>query len=301
MEIENSKMIYRGSNELARVYRGETIVWEPYTDPRSTEYLTSVILSGGTITSPYQEGLYYRKNGGEWTAGWHIEGAFEYGLDLPVSTGDTVEFKRVTSGHTTISHNSVVFNARGNVMSLLYGDDFVGKRKLTGFGALGQQFYRQYWEMNVIDASDLILPARYLSAECYKMMFLDCALLTAAPALPAPLNSGGTGVGSYAYQGMFMGCTSLRTAPDIPASVARLSNACDDMFSGSSVNYVKCLAVFNDRQWNATYPFHNWLSGVPDEGTFIKSPDMEDGEHETDYYWVRNENGIPVTWHSVDG
>lgn len=302
MEIENSKMIYRGSNELVRVYRGDTIVWEPYNDPRASEYLTSVILSGGTITSPYQEGLYYRKNGGEWTAGWHTEGAFMYGLELPVSSGDTVEFKRECTGYTTINHNTVVFNVRGNIMSIAYGDNFARKRNLVGRnGGYGQDFYRQFWYMNVVDASDLVLPARYLSSNCYESMFQGCEMLTSAPELTAPANSGGTGVGAEAYKSMFQGCTSLTTAPVIPSTVARLANACDNMFSGSSVNYVKCMAVFSDRQWNLSYPFHNWLAGVPDEGTFIKSPAMEDGEHETDYFWVRNENGIPVTWHSVDG
>ena len=298
MEIENSKMIYRGSNELARVYRGETIVWEPYIDPRATEYLTSVILSGGTITSPYHEGLYYRLNGGNWTEGWHMEGAFQYGLDLPVSSGDTVEFKRECSGSTTINHNSVVFNVRGNIMSLLFGDNFTGRRNLTGST---EQFLRQFFYMNVVDASDLILPARYLSTRCYKEMFAGCGRLTAAPAIPAPLNSGGTGVGSEAYAEMFRGCTSLRTAPEVPASVVKLANCCDNMFSGSSVTYVKCMAVFNVRQWDVGYPFHTWLAGVPDQGDFVKSPAMEDGEHETDYFWVRNENGIPVNWHALEG
>ena len=51
-----------------------------------------------------------------------------------------------------------------------------------------------------------------LQNECYKYMFYNCTVLTAAPELPA------TNLGSWCYAKMFEGCTALTTAPTLPAT-----------------------------------------------------------------------------------
>lgn len=298
MQIDNSKKIYRGSGELARVYRGQTIVWEPYFDPRESEYLTTEILSGGTIkigeiyNTPH---LYYRKNGGDWTALYsqYIDPSW-VDPKLEVSDGDIVEWKRDYSGQTTIDFNDVYFNVRGNIMSLEYGDDFIGKKTIR---ASGYAFYRQFWHMNVVSAADLVLPATKLKSWCYSSMFQGCTSLTAAPDSLPKFERAGDNACQNVYSEMFKDCTSLTVAPVISPLSPYYKYACDEMFRGSSVSYVKCLAVFEGSL--AGNAFANWLADVPSGGTFVKSPLMD--QSLGPYYWPRNARGIPSSWTVVDG
>lgn len=297
MQIENSKMIYRGSGELARVYRGQTIVWEPHFDPREGEYLTTEILSGGTIKIGYiyydVPHLYYRKNGGDWTALYsQIIDSSWVDAKLEVSAGDIVEWKRDYSGQTTIDLNDVYFNVRGNIMSLEYGDSFRGKKTIRASYA----FYRQFRFMNVVSAADLVLPATKLKSWCYCSMFQGCTSLTSAPDSLPKFERDGDNACQNVFSEMFKDCTSLTVAPVIPLSAADYMYACDEMFRGSSVSYVKCLAVFDST--HAGYAFANWLADVPSTGTFVKSPLMDWASGTR--YWPTGASGIPDGWTVVD-
>ena len=99
----------------------------------------------------------------------------------------------------------------GNIMSLLYGDDFKGKTQVPekAFRAL---FYDDKIANYLSDASNLILPATEMSEQCYYQMFKHCKNLTVAPKLPA------TVLADECYSQMFSGCESLIEAPDLPAT-----------------------------------------------------------------------------------
>ena len=107
------------------------------------------------------------------------------------------------------------FDAYGNIMSLLYGDNFVGQISLTG---KTYAFYKLFSNTEVVSAQNLILPATTLAYQCYKEMFFACTSLTTAPVLPA------TTLASSCYDSMFRGCKSLTTAPELP--VTTLATAC---------------------------------------------------------------------------
>lgn len=62
------------------------------------------------------------------------------------------------------------------------------------------------------------LPATELSIACYYAMFTDCSKLILAPKLPA------IKLEEHCYNCMFNGCTSLVTAPELPA--AQLTYCC---------------------------------------------------------------------------
>ena len=113
-------------------------------------------------------------------------------------------------------------NIGGNIMSLLFNDDFEDKTDLTGYdAAFGSLFMGQ----PIVDASELILPATTLSMTCYASMFYGCTSLVTAPALPA------TTLADGCYAGMFRDCTSLTTAPELPATT--LADGCYfGMFDG---------------------------------------------------------------------
>ena len=115
-------------------------------------------------------------------------------------------------GHFNITQQC---NVGGNIMSLLFNDDFEDKTDLTGYdGAFSGLFIGQ----PIVDASELILPATTLSMGCYFGMFAGCTSLTTAPALPA------TTLSMACYFSMFGNCSSLTTAPALPATT--LANEC---------------------------------------------------------------------------
>ena len=116
-------------------------------------------------------------------------------------------------------------NVKGNIMSLLYGDNFEGQNDLTG---KNYAFYQLFYDChNIIDTSELILPATTLANYCYEYMFQGCTSLTTAPELPA------TTLADCCYSYMFRGCTKLTTSPELPATT--LAEYCySSMFSGCS-------------------------------------------------------------------
>ena len=116
-------------------------------------------------------------------------------------------------------------NVGGNIMSLLYGDNF---RNQTTFPSGGSNF--KFFNIfcnnrNLVSAIDLALPATTLTDYCYCDMFNGCTSLTTAPALPA------TTLGQSVYERMFYRCTALTTAPALPATT--LGRYCySNMFNG---------------------------------------------------------------------
>ena len=106
-------------------------------------------------------------------------------------------------------------NVGGNIMSLLYGDNFEGQ---TTFQRDSAKTFESLFSNNttLINANRLIMPATALSYACYRGMFQGCTALTTAPAiLPA------TSLGDYCYGGMFINCTSLTTTPVLTAATSR--------------------------------------------------------------------------------
>lgn len=96
----------------------------------------------------------------------------------------------------------------GNIMSLL------GQNEEVGAYAFGELFY---YNSNLIDASELEMPATKLGIYCYSSMFIQCTALTAAPALPAMTLAEGC------YSNMFHYCTALTAAPALPATTLAAS------------------------------------------------------------------------------
>ena len=166
-------------------------------------------------------------------------------------------------------------NVGGNIMSLLYGDDFVGQTSLKGT----YQFYKLFNNnTKIVDASQLVLPATTLAEQCYSSMFSGCTSLTTAPELPA------TTLANYCYGYMFYICTSLTTAPELPATT--LAECCYRyMFDGcSKLNHITMLAT----NISASNCLSDWVSGVASTGTFIKNPNMTSLPTGT--------SGIPSGW-----
>ena len=183
------------------------------------EYLTFVALENGTFTfNPLNGNVisYSTDNGSTWTEGNSVE----------VSNGDKVmwksNFPSATYRGNGYFKSTAQFDVQGNIMSLVYGDDFKGKIDLSGknyvFGRLFYDVNGTTYLTTLVNAENLVLPATTLATSCYSEMFRNCTSLTQAPELPAT-----TLVGSC-YSSMFYHCTSLTTAPELPAT--ELADGC---------------------------------------------------------------------------
>lgn len=180
----------------------------------SKMYLTFNIISGGTINwkaynTSYITTISYSKDSG---ATWTDITATTAGTSFNVSAGDNVMIKGDNDtwgtfwNYNTFSGSTAVFEVEGNIMSLIYGDDFATATTLTAFAFYGLFQYCT----GLTSAEKLVLPAT-TSDNCYSYMFQGCTSLTTAPELPA------TTLAYMCYSSMFEGCTSL--------------------------NYIKCLAT----------------------------------------------------------
>ena len=251
-------------------------------------YLTFKAIEDSTIalsakTSP---NVLYSIDYGEWVE-------WDYSA-ITLSAGSSVRMKGSNPNGFTIdtkdsNRNKFVMtgkiSASGNIMSLLYDDDFennttipcsccysnmfAGCTSLTTAPelpatTLAEDCYSDmfYGCTSLTTAPEL--PATTLAKGCYLLMFKGCTSLTTAPELPA------TTLVDYCYSNMFQDCTSLTTAPELPATT--LVDYCyKGMFYGcSKLNYIKMLAT----DISASNCLNSWVSGVASTGTFVKSASM---------------------------
>ena len=120
------------------------------------EYLTFEFLENGNFSFS-KDGLSYSLDGG---VSWNTLSA---NTNITVSNGDKVLFKgEYTNTTSSIGQFKMTskFDISGNIMSLLFGDNFVDKTDLTGYGSA---FDHLFEGTAVVDATKLILPATKLS------------------------------------------------------------------------------------------------------------------------------------------
>lgn len=263
------------------------IDWNGKEQGFAAQYLTIEALESGTFKI-YRSNVDYSVNG----AAWETSPADDT-TNLSLAQGDKVRFRAdgagVVSETPTFGGQAIKFNVYGNIESLEYGDDFVGKTEIrTETGAFSRLFAGA---SGLTSAENLILPATTLKPYCYGKntnndgMFKNCSSLIAAPALPA------TTLVEGCYANMFYGCTSLETGPDLLFEKF-VSWSCYTMFRDcSKLIYVKCLAN-NPSNDNCGW----WLGGISTTGTLVKKPG---------YTWEIVPNQIwqyriPGTWSQVD-
>ena len=251
----------------------------------STKPLTFNILSAGTINwrasdMAVRRTIEYKLNDGEWKSITSYTGSSSPIIN--VVEGDKVQFRgnntqygNSSSKYNSFGRSTALFEAEGNVMSLIYGDDFKNNLTISSSYAFAGLFREC---ANLVSAENLVLPATTLAYGCYDGMFMYCSSLTTAPELPA------TTLADYCYYRMFDRCTSLTTAPELPATT--LAQGCyKEMFQGcTNLNYIKCLAT-NISARNCT---DSWLDGVASTGTFVKKSNMTS--------WSTGKSGIPANW-----
>lgn len=234
-----------GSTQVSAVYLGANKIW-PVQHDYSQDWLTIVSLEDNNEIKFVHQGneqctILVSTDTGSVTA-WYNKTASSTGTLLAtLNTGDKLLLKGNNNTYTlTTNSNRFIstksFNLEGNIMSLIYGNNFVGQTTLPS--PYINTFMRLFKSSYVVSAEHLILPATTLVDYCYTAMFEGCTSLTTAPELPA------TTLVDSCYYGMFNGCSSL--------------------------NYIKCLAT----DISATNCTNWWVDNVAATGTFIKDPNM---------------------------
>lgn len=208
-------------------------------------YLTFVAKENGTFTfTPRNSNVIsYSTDGGEtWTQGNSVS----------VNSGDKVMWKGTMTpqeyegiGRFSATGN---FDIQGNMMSLLYGDNYKGQTDLTGKNFAFYSLF--YGNTKVINTENLSLPATTLAEFCYNNMFSGCASLITAAVLPA------TTLANVCYSSMFQNCTSLVNAPELPAET--LAGSCYSyMFQGcTSLTTAPKLPATTLASWCYGYMFN---------------------------------------------
>jgi len=285
-----------GTSNINKVYYNDSVCYQRLASGSpidySTEYLSivaetdnvTVTLYGGVSSNRFQYSL---DNGSTWSN-------LQIGQTSPsINEGEKIMFKASglsVGGETGIGtiRPSAAAIVEGNIMSLLYGDNFGGQTVIPSNFNLRKLFSGA---TNITSAENLVIPATTVTKQCYSQMFQGCTNLTTAPKVIG--SSAMTWSGDYCWSDMFNTCTSLINAPELPATTLgtqcywymfqrctsletapvlpaiTLNNQCyQGMFdSCSSLNYIK--AMFTTAP-STTYT-RGWVYGVAASGTFVKN------------------------------
>lgn len=242
---------------------------EPGPSGYTGEYLTLEIVSGGTlifgqsgdhIIHKYLKTVQYSINGGpwtDWTSYSTFIGQYYYPSSAATITVEAGDYVRLRGNNSTYGRGywsstspqgsayalelmnagffgTATFNLSGNILSLVYGDNYYGYHEIT----TQYTFCRMFSRANVIDASNLILPFNRTTDACCYEMFERCPLLVSAPELPATELAGQLSKpdGYYSvgrcYQNMFRDCTSLVNPPSVLPALTANNDTYNAMFKG---------------------------------------------------------------------
>ena len=255
--------------------------------------------------------VYYSTDDGETWENFTIAGN-QTKTVATINTGDKIIFKSSIDSYATAWNTYNCFqgnkqhNVYGNAMSLLWGDNFTSNSEFASNSSFNLvSIFRG--DTQLIDASNLILPATTIMSQGYNGMFRECSNLVAAPKLPA------TTLSLACYSSMFEGCINLLEGPELPATtsaqecyqrmfcmnrnakittpkmtkspIIRIngagSNCLKEMFKGNgNLVEITCLAT-------TTSGASNWLQYGSSTGTFKKPSTVT---------WARSVSGIPSGW-----
>lgn len=220
---KNIGRVFNEGVEIQQVYSHGNLVWErqgdeidysviPFTMRAVEDNTTIQIISRDGYNQENAVEFKYSINNTEWIQA-------DSTLIINLNRSDIISIMATDINLCVIKGLGDVY---GNIMSLMYGDNFIGKDIWVSHDTAG--FFKN---CDIRNARNLILPATTLKAACYASMFKNCSKLKTAPQLPA------TTLVERCYYAMFDGCSSLRTAPQLPAT--KLAEYCYGlMFSGCS-------------------------------------------------------------------
>lgn len=247
----------------------------------SADYLTFRVLTPGTICwksfKSLTKTIEYSIDNGEWTSIDSTSG----GATIPVAQGNLVRFRGSntayatnTTAYSSFEGGSATYDIQGNIMSLLYGDNFADRTTLPSTNYV---FCSLFKKAPVCSAENLVLPATELKDYCYRALFSYCEMLTKAPELPA------TTLATGCYMYMFERC-AIKEAPVLNATTL-VKECYGHMFEDCArLNQITCLAT---EGLNASNCRTDWVKNVASSGAFRKAAGVS---------WSTGNSHIPTGW-----
>lgn len=237
MNIREASNIYLGLAAISEVYYGSTKLW-PINFANNYFTATNISENAGfwkiripvAVTETMIPSISYSTdNGDNWTTVNNDTSKSDYlDINILVGAGKSVLIKSNSTQwgttYSTFADNTrmwpgtagTLWTVSGNIMSLVYGDNFIGQ---TSFPNNNEYWFTALFAYNnyvinplLVDASNLVLPATNVPASAYRIMFYNRTALTGAPDLTAA-----TTTSNNVYTQMFDGCESLVTPPELPS------------------------------------------------------------------------------------
>ena len=232
--LGNNKITFDGISEI---YVGSNKVYSATPVDYSTEYFFVENLTNNANTLSIKKSnasaptitVYYSVDKTTWVSMGDTD-TTEITYSIPARS--KIYLKATTNKWSTNTYYNKItcsgnYAVGGNIMSLLYGDSFIGK---TAFPTsttynLSRIFYNSTYLRNI---ENLVLPATTLTNSCYSNMFRGTSITT----IPSTLLQATT-LANNCYSQMFYGCTGLTTIPSNLLPATTLTTQCySQMFYG---------------------------------------------------------------------
>lgn len=263
--------------------------------------------------------VYYSKDLQTWTA---LSSTSTTARTVSLAAWETVYFKCTTNNWGTISGTSMYSNKiffgsahvmGGNIMSLLYGDNFVGKKVFPNENV--ECIFYALFSGNTAcrDASQLVLPVTHIESttglmgkRCYCSMFEDCSNLQHGPQVDLRFRDASNPIELERCMERFLkGCSRLK---DVHICLQNLNDCYYDIFlsttyldglvwydySGkpissapASVSIVKLPAMY-DSNYNRVIGITSNTMGEINSITDSNSVKIFDDIREKEYFYIEN-------------
>lgn len=277
-------------------------------------FCITAISDGTTITFKYNysdSGIEYSVDYGDTWIPYSAQFTLNAGEAAWIK-GNRTNYKNAGTDTYESPSNKPIFEAdkkcyiSGNIMSLLADKENLSESAFHGAFSKGSGTAVTY--IDIHPDNPLIFPDNTLAPKCYMQMFRNCTSLTRAPQfrvegtayrccynmfrqctnltdisgveLPAMTLS------QDCYRELLRQCSKVKTAPTLPAKTL-VTECYRQMFSNSGVTTIICLAT----DISATSCLSEWMSGVPNKGTFYKAPGV---------VYPSGISGIPNGWTQVE-
>ncbi len=261
-----SARYYKG-REVLKEYKQGRLVYEKSTS--IPDYLCFTALEAGqftltipaAVTATYLSYVEWSKDGKTWT---HTDNTSEaVTIDVQVAQGEKVYWRgsgnSTAMGVTVGTQNSQFsssarFDVSGNIMSMLFADDFEGQLVLPNVRYSFTALFRNCNKL--VSAENLLLPAMTLRVECYRNLFLSCSnLVKGIKVLPAMQ------LMQNCYLQMYGACTSLVEGTEIPATTA-VSQCCYGMYTGCSSLTIPKPILFTNTASYCCYQMYRFCTSL---------------------------------------
>ena len=233
---------YSGDTPEPPIYTGET-------GDYVSQYFTVEFISGGTFgysgTTAHTSFDYSKDSGLTWnTLSNNVDATFNAGETVLMRGEYRDHYKDGWGGSEPMGRldgvrfrSNAVFNFYGNILSLVYCNDF--REQTSSWTTKARDYISIFSGMDGLISAENLYLSPSANKRTFAGTFANCHNLVSAPALPL------YAIGNYTFESMFHNCTSLVNVPDLVNNARNQgTNVYDSMFKGCT-SLVKAPALPN--------------------------------------------------------